>query len=475
MNVGDRMRLLVVEDDNNIRRGLIKVIKKMHLPIEVFLEAESGDEAITIYLEHRPNIVITDIKMGEITGLDFIEYVRSIDDKVHFIIISGYTDFDYAQRAIRNKVVDYIKKPIDTEYLKKILISTIYNVKENSNTIDIRNIDYRNLLFKSLIESIHQMNHIEKNNYKFKVAYPSVDYHLVIMHFNEGYDNTHIKLRHDNVIACFPIDKNRLLVVIDSRILDNFIKEYKAICKMGISNSINHLKDVRQSYYDASYSLEFRLYSNEKIFYYKELAKWLQKDIPTSHYYKEMLINAYKEGSIYFSKALDKIKLQVKDYAPYYFKKLLKDVVKNIITSEVDIDQLYVESDSLDMFVFKIKSTVFSNQNSTEKVDYQPSISRILRYLDEHIAENITLETVAKYTDMNTSYISFLFKKETGINFIDYLQNLRVTKAKELLRKTDYKIYKIAYQVGFNDDKYFYKLFKKHEGMTPLQYRKKFH
>ncbi|WP_304944622.1 response regulator, partial [Vallitalea guaymasensis] len=134
MNVGDRMRLLVVEDDNNIRRGLIKVIKKMHLPIEVFLEAESGDEAITIYLEHRPNIVITDIKMGEITGLDFIEYVRSIGDKVHFIIISGYTDFDYAQRAIRNKVVDYIKKPIDTEYLKKILISTIYNVKENSNT-----------------------------------------------------------------------------------------------------------------------------------------------------------------------------------------------------------------------------------------------------------------------------------------------------------------------------------------------------
>ncbi|QUH31386.1 response regulator [Vallitalea guaymasensis] len=106
------MRLLVVEDDNNIRRGLIKVIKKMHLPIEVFLEAESGDEAITLYLEHRPNIVITDIKMGEITGLDFIEYVRSIGDKVHFIIISGYTDFDYAQRAIRNKVVDYIKNPL---------------------------------------------------------------------------------------------------------------------------------------------------------------------------------------------------------------------------------------------------------------------------------------------------------------------------------------------------------------------------
>lgn len=471
-----KMRLLVVEDDNNIRRGLIKVIKKMQLPIDDFIEAESGEEALNLYLEHRPQIVITDIRMGELTGLDFIEFVRTTDDGVRFIIISGYTDFDYAQRAIRNHVVDYIKKPIDTEYLKKILVATINEIKENSNTIDIQNIDYRNLLFKTLIESIHQMSHIEKNNQQLKAAFPVNGYYVVIMHFNDGYDKVHVQLRHDEeVLACFPLDKKRLLVIINSAFLDQLINDYQVICKMGVSNPINHLKDVKQSYYHACYSLEFRLYRDERIFYYKNLQKSLQKDIPTSHYFKELLINAYKEGTIYFSKALDQIKKQILDYAPFHFKKLIKDIIKDIMPSEVDIDQLYVESNSLDMFIFKIKSTVFTEQKPSEEVSYQPNIRRILQYLEEHLAENITLEAVANYTDMNTSYISYLFKKETGINFIDYIQKMRLEKSKELLRNTDYKIYKVAYYVGFNDDKYFFKLFKKYEGMTPSQYRKKFH
>jgi YesN/AraC family two-component response regulator len=111
----------------------------------------------------------------------------------------------------------------------------------------------------------------------------------------------------------------------------------------------------------------------------------------------------------------------------------------------------------------------FEKDNSVK--NYNNKISTAIKYIEKNYSNNLSLEEVAKYINMNTSYFSNTFKKETGVYFSDFLQKIRVEKSKGLLVQPQHKIYEIAEKVGFMDEKYYFKIFKKLTGITPNQYR----
>lgn len=120
---------MIVDDEPKIRRGLIKKIKLLNLPFEEFIECEDGKDAIEKFKEHKPPIVIADINMPYMNGLEFIYNINSMQKDASIIILSGYDRFDYAQKAISLNVMEYLLKPVSEEDLNKALIKALDNTK----------------------------------------------------------------------------------------------------------------------------------------------------------------------------------------------------------------------------------------------------------------------------------------------------------------------------------------------------------
>lgn len=266
-------RLLIVEDEDIIRQGISKIIQDMSLPLTDILEARSGSEALALARSERVDMVISDIRMERGDGLTLIRQLREEGLCRHFIIISGYGEFAYAQQAISLGVSEYLLKPVKKRNLADALGKLL--------------------------------GLLEQEQEQVKMAVPP----------------------------------NGLLAAAD---------------QAPLHEDLNRVRP--------------------------DLG-------PLPH-------------------------------AP--------------------------ESNA---------------------------ISFILQYMDQHYNENITLKSAADRIYMNASYFSTLFRKKTGITFVHYLQKLRIERAKELLLDPQYKIYEVAVKVGFVDEKYFFKVFKNCEGVTPNEYR----
>lgn len=266
-------RLLIVEDEDIIRQGINKIIQDMSLPLTAILEARSGSEALALARSGRIDMVISDIRMERGDGLTLIRQLREEGLCRHFIIISGYGEFAYAQQAISLGVSEYLLKPVKKRNLADAL----------SKLLGL----------------------LEQEQEQVKMAVPP----------------------------------NGLLTAADQAPLHD----------------------------------------------------GLHRNRPD---------------------------LNTHPHAP--------------------------ESNA---------------------------ISFILQYMEQHYDENITLKSAADRIYMNASYFSTLFRKKTGITFVHYLQKLRIERAKELLLDPQYKIYEVAVKVGFVDEKYFFKVFKNCEGVTPNEYR----
>lgn len=125
------MKLLLIEDEPILRQGIIRIIERMGLPIEEIGEAENGLEGLRRLAELRPDIVVTDIRMPEMNGLDFIREAKELDEKLQFILVSGYEEFEFAKRGIQYGVADYLLKPVDPEELRGCLIRIMAKIEQD--------------------------------------------------------------------------------------------------------------------------------------------------------------------------------------------------------------------------------------------------------------------------------------------------------------------------------------------------------
>lgn len=180
------MKLLIVDDEIMIKRSLKKLISESPLPFELCGEAEDGQEALTLWRQHRPHLIITDITMPVMDGLELIETIQAEDSHVKFIIISGYNDFEYARQALKFGVEDYLLKPIQVDQFLTLLQS-VYHKIERSNT-NYAQIGYQLLEIQTnataLVKEVWMMNEqsaidiiIEYNNLLTKQSLP-LDKHI---------------------------------------------------------------------------------------------------------------------------------------------------------------------------------------------------------------------------------------------------------------------------------------------------------
>lgn len=504
-------RLLIIEDDHTIRKGLVKIIQKMELPLADIVEAENGLDALKVTAEYKPHIVITDIKMPLMNGLAFIEQVKKTNPEIKFIIISGYSEFSFAQKAISYNVSEYLLKPIEKEKLS-VILNRLLEQLERENEENLRKEkseeklrEYYSNILKEILEGYHSTIDLD-----FTLSNAGVSCKKEYMAILSLYCKSNIQLlmnildncryqldvlfrytyNQNTTICLINIDKPVIEVLPDliNQLIIKPAGDRKADVYCGLSECCIERAELPGLVRHSKKALAFRLTNAlQHVHTYSEI-KDIQVTSPALNaFYQEMsnAINAENPYEINMSidhlfnflyrlspLTPDLIKNSIDNFIVYHMSQSKRSYVKMNFNME-DICYSAETLASLQLNIKQIFQSICINKNDTLSANHTNRINTVIKYIEINYHKNISLEEVAKYININACYLSNMFKRETGMYFSDYLQKIRIEKSKVLLMQPQYRIYEVAESVGFLDEKYYYKIFKKLTGVTPNQYRNK--
>jgi len=535
-------KVLIVDDEPIIRKGLRNIINWKNFGCEVVAEAADGLDGLELIREHKPDIIITDIKMPETDGLSMIRQIKKDVPDSKIIILTGHRDFDYVHEALKLGVTDFLLKPSRIEELtsaisravkelkfqnqrseeldklsqlfmqnisvlrEKLLYDIIYEINTNRDDIkeklelfQTRQGNFLMLLVQNDAEESDgsDISQYDRHLYQFGIINTFIEI------FSDKFDVLHVTL--DTVGIAFIVMpregvEDELAEAINKKC--TYLQEIINNCfgftvTIAISSEGSDFTELPQKFSECRAALEHKFYlGNNSIIYHSDVNTFFRYD---DHSMLEKLQKALLESIKSGNEAA--VEDRLKDIYSYIRnidpsqKEFIKNFYWNTITSinnirlslmssedgrkveYTELSGLYglIEkcgnADELHTLLEESARSVVSKVNSYNNKSIKLILRKAVEYLQQHYHEPITLNEVAEHTFVSTYYISRMFKKEMGKNFVDYLNELRIEKAKELLKDVRYKTYEVAEKVGIPDAHYFSRLFKKYVGKTPTEYR----
>lgn len=517
-------RVLLVDDEYFARQGLKNLMDWQRFGYEVCAEADNGEEALQHIETLKPDVVITDIRMPVLDGLALIRSVRE-SGNVHtkFIIISGYSDFTYAQQAIKYDVENFILKPIDEEellstlnklapYFEKARLQQIEQFQwESADTlgrllggqlteqqmgafIDVKqfNPQMEYLYFIIEVNGIKALKEERLNAEQWK-AVKAVVYETACTLFGEG----RTLLMHEKdcglygFLLSLPYEEGEQTKLAQSaKQVCGLLKQklgYSTIFYAGepfsglmhIQDALNTADEVRKYKY---------AFAEQCVFFYERM-KTVELNYMEAGQVSRLLELMEEKKKKELRETVDRIftEFQVKRFAPEAVKNSIDSCVfgviraiKNLQGDEKELASLQevLQWQRYPMTLWELRELFrgFAEDSAQlidalRKIYVQGDIVKVKAYIESHFDQKISLKSIAAKFYMNPVYLGQLFKKKYGEYFNDFLLNLRIHKAKELLRQTDMRVYEIADDVGFSNADYFVSQFEKVERSTPTEYR----
>lgn len=417
-------QMLVVDDEYYIRLGIINAIDWNSINIEIIGEAADGASALELARETKPDIVLLDICMPILNGLELMEQLQKEQLDCDIIILSGYDEFEYAQQCIKYGVHDYLLKPIDKQKLKDTVVKTCLarrnrrSLQNYQHLMDLEQSSLRNQFLLDLL--LGNLNSIEK--------------------IKEKVNTLHIPLMDGFFMAmCIQLDDYNLL------------KEQLS------PEEFSSLKEHIQTLFETHFSL-----GRNFMGIYTRMApdEWgILLSFP--HSSSEEVRNEQLHSCV---------NLFLTD-----FKVLTPHNISISISPFTDLmtelPMMYQNTRHLNRKFIPGQNSVIWPDNTSSQVQ-RSEIQGILNFVYNHYSEAISIQQVADALYISPSYLMHLFKKHTNKTFNAFLMEYRMEKAKELLKKPGIQIQSVAQAVGYSDVKYFNKLFKKYTSLTPTDYIK---
>ncbi|MGG7143150.1 response regulator transcription factor [Clostridium nigeriense] len=407
------MRILIVDDDKIIRMGLTKILKRLFDQHEVVSDFQNGLIALEYLKENKIDLVITDIKMPIMTGTQLIENaIRELEKPPIFIVLSGYDEFTYVRDTMKSGAFNYLLKPINQDELKIVIEEAELKIRENSKKEKILNKSI-DILKKDFFKNLLFAN-VDTSNRANKLLFENIQ-------LNENYIYKMIIVDRD---------KNN-----DRSLVSNFIKVILERFK-----SIEYL----------SFNFEDSIY----IIFYLDSSKNNYIDRLNEYIEENVDIFIKNNNNVYIIQEIDKV-WKLKEQSKKFRK------IKNTISSNSKVRK----------YLLNLEDDLSISDKSESKKTNLIAIKLAKQYIIDNFNKNITLKEVADKVFLSQNYLSELFKKETGEGFYDFLSRYRVNIAKDLLTKTNLKVYEVAENVGYSDSITFGRAFKKITGETPNSFR----
>lgn len=524
---------MIVEDEFRIGMLIKKLIRWEEYGLECVDVVDNGESAFQIVQSRAcPDIIITDIRMPKINGLDLICMTRDLHKEMKFVVISGYKEFEYAHRALQYGVEDYLLKPINEEELNGVLkkISDDLNAtwqqmierQEMQETVsESRHIIKRDFL-KNIIEQ-DDVSGVEDTRLLLEgEVYRGIDIKLDYADYKKsdkkqdkltvekisGFVEEMLNTAAEEVLICekenlhiyclfnYDCSKSKAIKNCISGIL-SCIKEYMSGFEqyevtIGIGTERTEFGEIRFSIKEAHRAVGNRIkYGTGRLIYAESIARRTNQG--NGYLTEEQRENLQLSIDTYSRENLEQCVNQI--YSEYRMGK------------DLDFSCCYEIADEVIQFFFehigvqpeesgRLRKRLLSysdhccsisslkNLLKTElgylldagreatKAESAKPIRQAEQYIEEHYGEKIVLEDLAEVVGLNPVYFSVLFKKETGINFSAYLVNVRMEKAKKLICDTNETVAAIGERVGYKDSRYFSQIFMKQVGVKPALYRK---
>lgn len=511
-------KVMLVDDEKLILNGLLNIIDWDSIGLKVTETANDGQEAYEKYKKNPVDIIITDITMPKLTGLQLIEKLKNEGcENTKFIILSGYDDFSYAKKAIYLGIENYILKPIDEEELEKTLITVVNKINREKNQPILENKELEtlneNICNRWVANNITDLG-LEERKFALSISIYNKYYNVVSIKLNYENSNkqdTAYKIKdfidkridYSNKEVFVDIENNIIVIngwndspevnfeEIFTRLIYDIKTEFNISVFITIGKTIEQSKNLSKSYESAIKLQEYILirgYGN--IISFNDL-KRTNDEIQDVHinfddFEKVLLAKDVEKVNKYITKTFNDI-YELKTLTP----EKLKDIsIKMMLTIKEAAKDLNIEGryndDFLRVLILEIcnkkskeELVKMLQRESEELIDkinnnngkFSPVIKQVLCYVNDHYNEELSLKTLANKYNINTSYLGQIFSKEVGCSFSDYLNRIKNEKAKELLLNTNMKINDIAKIVGYIDTSYFYRKFKKYFGVCPSTLR----
>lgn len=502
------LKLIIADDERMIRESISSLIDWNSLGIELIGTCSDGIEAYNMILDESPDIVMTDIRMPGLSGLELVERIAQTDMDTQFILLSGFGEFEYAKQAMKYRVHHYLLKPSNEEQIIESMQDVIreyYHRRAFQDLKDRQKVLTGNLHRSILTNIINEQIFLPETSKQAWDAYSgfmdffNTGYEMCFLHYLE---EDHLKntlsliykYMADNApgIEVYSIYvKNTLILFFEGHQVsyDKFDTFMRSLTP---ENQAVDLEYRRFSYPNLAQLIE-TLISKIKRYGIIYIMNGLQP-VPTCNY--KNLISKIEELTTLLIKAedcerdslLEELKIILNDIGnPDFLKQagsrmLIKFATDSSYFSSVETTEylmnLNQETDAKTvrrMLCEKLDEILEEPPDKSRR--YSPFIEKVMQYVEENLSNpNLTLKWIAEnYLFMNVDYVSKRFSKETKQKFSNYITTLRIQKAKQLLADGHAEqIQWIAWQVGCgNNPQYFSQIFKKNTGMTPSAYAKK--
>lgn len=457
-------KVMLVDDENHILNFMHTSIPWKQLELKVVATAADGETALKLASQENIDIVITDIRMPKLNGLELCQKLYETNPNMQIIIVSGYADFAYAQKAIQLQVLGYCLKPIDASELTTLVRTAIRNIHKETTFNGDTLLDCIEEGTDQSIQSI--FNHLGMKAEKYYVA-------------------SSIKMRNIgkalNSRLTLKLGKHKYLYFstcpFNQTSASRLIFYSKKKCGIGIyphpvspsklKNAITNVTVMAYQFFitNTPTLCEQLVESSLTDNLFSELINSLQTS-------KDLKIFLEKLQNTNYSIILN-LKTVYKLYNKIYSSNLMSTVVDREESFLYGYEQLATEytcfDDVLTEMLDKLSAPIVREPEPTPSIS---SFMQIIKYVNENYHNDISLKKLSELFHMNPSYISCLIKTETGVTYSQYLTELRIGKAKQLLQTTNLSLNEISQSVGFNDYFYFIKRFKKIVGVTPGRFIK---
>ncbi|WP_239619074.1 response regulator [Cohnella mopanensis] len=523
------LKVLVIDDELDIREGLAHIIDWTTYGFAIVAEAANGKEALAYLEKETIHLIVTDISMPVMNGLEFIKELRARGWQHNVIVLSAYNDFGYLKEALKYRVENYLLKPVDEDELVATLLQVkedihyeiAYNLQEKENLNILRS----KVLNRLVTRNISHMEFMNKADF-LQIDLAAASYRVILIELEsatELFERSGERFDHLKLFSAMNIcqelldarmdgvlfeDSHQHLIFIAKFTTNSLMFSYEAIAdemkdalkryakqpaSVIIGPEVHNVSDIHLSYYKALELLEYKFYLGRE-------ATINDQQVPTCNNDNQVALeNRFRaleacimaddaEGCLAITSELyDTFKLNAKIGKPFIQHatfELFMTALKQVKEANGDVTQILSRPEQL-------YSNIQAQQTIDDMREYLDNnihsimqylillkkgrpvkvIKSVIEYIQTNFNQEITLKQAAETVFINPGYLGKLFKKETGLSFHDYLNKVRIDKAKELLLTTNQFVYQVSERVGYKDYNYFHKTFKKYVGTTPSDFQ----
>ncbi|MGM0874732.1 MAG: response regulator transcription factor [Bacillota bacterium] len=525
------MKVIITDDEIQIRKGLRMKVEWEEEGFQIVEEASNGQETLDLLKMIEVDVVITDVRMPIMDGIEFVKRCHQEHPNVKVIVLSGYSDFDYVRSSMIEGVKDYLLKPVAPDELVEALRRIRSEIKEEKrkqiesdqmsrlvqNQLEEMREQYLLHLVKEewselnmAIERLQQLQLDDFANENVQVQFITVE-----IRGSEHNPNTvkelwlpfrmlcrEIAQEHTGSYSFYDASYANMIHFIrriDSeqfihtskfiKVVQQHVKEYMNLeTVIGIGKVVTGLTEFKTGYISALLSWsQSQLGSQSQV-----IDATVTKEIfEFSSDFEKKLINAIEnvnhdafKNNIYsilggtnnqsimsFSFVANRVLFLLGSLARKYDIDTI-EINKTIWNCQQSIWELNSQGRVIEQLIHLAHSIIEKVNEARCSSNGTAIVENVRRYLDKHYASEISLTTLSEQFHINSAYLSEIFKNNIGQNFSDYLINLRMENAQAFLKDKQLKIIDVAHLVGFSNSGYFSTVFKKHFGQTPVEFRK---